>query len=93
MAFISSIETYFVNVLSHCTDKKDYSKKDADEQLIYTLIPTQLHYANKIRSICNNFRYNANQIIDNHKKGTNEVKRVLKNLANDKSVQIVRPDK
>ncbi|CAF2075867.1 unnamed protein product, partial [Rotaria magnacalcarata] len=93
MAFISNVKTYFVNVLGHCTDQKDYSKKDADEQLIYNLTPIQLHYANKIRSICNNFRCNANQIIDKHKKGTNEVKLVLKDLAKDKSIQIVRPDK
>ncbi|CAF3164199.1 unnamed protein product [Rotaria sp. Silwood2] len=93
IAFISNIETYFVNLLGHCTDKKDYSKKDSDEQITYNLTPTKLQYASRIRSVCNNFRFKASQIIAENKKATNEVKQVLKNLSKDNSIQIMKPDK
>jgi hypothetical protein len=93
MAFISNIETCFVNLLGHCTDRKDYDEKDVDELITYNLTPIQLQYANKIRSICNNFRKNADKIITKHKPEIEKIEKVLKNLSNDKSIRVVRPDK
>jgi hypothetical protein len=74
MTFYSSIETFFVELLGHCTDKKDYEEKDAEEEIKYNLTPTHLQCANKIRSACNNFRKNANQIINSHKHETIQFK-------------------
>jgi hypothetical protein len=93
MAFISNIETFFVELLGHCTDKKDYDEKEADEEITYNLTPIQLQSANKIRSVCNNFRSDADKIINKNKHETIQFKKVLKNLSNDKSIQITRPDK
>ena len=93
ITFISNIETYFVNLLGYCTDKKDYCEKDADEQPTYSLTPTQLHNANRIRSICNNFHSKANQIIKAHKNKTIEINKILKNLSKDNTIQITKPDK
>ena len=93
MTFMSSIETFFVNLVGHCTDKKDFDDIDVDEKITYNLTPVQLQYASKIRSICNNFRINAEKIINKHKSEIVKTEKVLKNLSNDKSICIIRPDK
>jgi hypothetical protein len=93
MTFISNIETFFVELLGHCTDKKDYEEKEVDEEITYNLTPIQLQFANKIRSVCNNFRFNADKIINKHKHETIQFKKILRSLSNDKSIQITKPDK
>ncbi|CAF4078830.1 unnamed protein product, partial [Rotaria sp. Silwood2] len=93
MTFISNIETCFVNLLGHCTEKKDYEEKDIDEPITYNLTPVQLQFASKIRSICNNFRFNTEKIINKHKQDFVQFDKVLKSLSNDKSIQITKPDK
>lgn len=92
MSFISNIETCFVNLLGHCTDKKDYELNEDDEPT-YNLTPEQLLYANKIRSACNNFRTNTIKTTNKHKTEINKTERTLKNLSVDKSIYITRPDK
>ena len=92
MTFISNIDTFFVNLVGRCTDKKDFDDIDVDERITYNLAPVQLQYASKIRSICNNFRMNAEKIINRHKSEIRTTEKVLKNLSNDKSICIVRPD-
>ena len=93
MAFMSNIETFFVNLVGHCTDKKDFDDIDVDERITYNLTPVQLQYASKIRSICSNFHMNAEKIINKHKSEIIKTEKVLKNLSNDKSICIIRPDK
>ncbi|CAF1562230.1 unnamed protein product [Adineta ricciae] len=93
MTFISNIETFFVELLGHCTDKRDYEEKDVDEEIKYNLTPIQLQYANKIRSVCNNFRHNADKVMTKHKHESVEFKRILNDLSKDKSILIARPDK
>ena len=93
ITFISNIETFFVNLLGHCSEKKEFEEKEDDEEITYNLTSVQLQAANKIRSICNNFRFNAEKIINQHKHETSQFNKVLKSLSKDKSIQITRPDK
>jgi hypothetical protein len=93
LSFISNIETYFVNLLGHCTDKKDYDVKDEDEQISYNLTPDQLRYANKLRSICNQFRSKTDKVINKHKFEILKFEKIMKNLSKDKSIKIIKPDK
>ncbi|CAF0726153.1 unnamed protein product [Adineta ricciae] len=91
--FISNIENFFVNILGHTTDKRDYEEINADEQTIYNLTPTQLEYAKKIRSSCNSFRKIAMKEITNQHHISKRTEKTLKNLSKDKSIIITRPDK
>ena len=91
--FISNIEAYFVNLLGYTTEKRDYDEKDENELTNYHLTPTQFEYANKIRSICNNFRRTAMKTIKNQNQRTQQIISTLKTLAEDKTILITRPDK
>ncbi|CAF1424098.1 unnamed protein product [Adineta ricciae] len=47
MTFISNIEAFFVELLGHYIDKRDYEEKDVDEKIKYNLTPIQLQFANR----------------------------------------------
>ena len=91
--FIANMETYFVNLLGHATDKRDYETKEEEEQTIYHLTPTQLQCANKLRSSCNSFRYGAMREINTHKQATTRAQMTINRLSKDTSIIITRPDK
>ncbi|CAF1399640.1 unnamed protein product, partial [Didymodactylos carnosus] len=91
--FISNIETCFVTVLGRTTDKCDYDEKDSDEDVIYNMSPTQLKFANKMRNICDSFRYNAKRVLSKFHSNIASIMKTLKNLAKDKSIVITKPDK
>ena len=91
MSFISNIETCYVNLLGHCTDKKEY-EKDINERITYNLTTTQLEFPNKIRSTCNNFRIKVNKKTKKNKHDIQNFKNTLKNLSKDNSIYITRPD-
>ena len=91
--FISNIEAYFVNLLGYTTEKRDYDEKDENEPTNYHLTPTQLEYASKIRSICNNFRRTATKTIKNQSQQIQQIISTLKTLSQDKTILITRPDK
>ena len=82
-----------MNLLGYCTETKEFEEKEDDGEIIYNLTSVQLQAANKIRSICNNFGFNAEKIINQHKHETSQFNKVLKSLSKDKSIQITRPDK
>ena len=42
MTFISNIETFFVNLLGHCNEKKEFKEQENDEEITYNLTPVQL---------------------------------------------------
>jgi type II secretory pathway component GspD/PulD (secretin) len=43
--------------------------------------------------MCNNFRINSEKIINKDKQKIMEIDKILKNLSNDKSINLIRPDK
>ncbi|CAF1943380.1 unnamed protein product [Rotaria magnacalcarata] len=91
--FISNIETYFVNILGHATDKRDYEEREENEKITYNLTPKQLAGANEIRTTCNNFRRAAIKEIRINQQSTNKIRQVLKNLSQNRNIVITRPDK
>ena len=91
--FISNIETYFVNLLGHATDKREYEEKDDNEVTTYNLTPTQIEYANKLRTVCNTFRRTVTKSIKNQHQQIRNIKQTLKALSQDKTVVVTRPDK
>ena len=56
-----------------------YLFKNKDEQIIYNLTSDQLNFANKLRSICNQFRVNADKIINKHKYEIIKFEKIIKN--------------
>ncbi|CAF4033849.1 unnamed protein product [Rotaria sp. Silwood1] len=91
--FISNVETFFVTLLGRCTDKYDWEEKELDENITYNLTPEQLQYAAKLRSISDRFKRNAAKECNLKTKIHKESKLVLRELAQDKSIYITRPDK
>ncbi|CAF1553686.1 unnamed protein product [Adineta ricciae] len=90
-SFISNIETCFVNVLGHCTNRPDYEERDADETTIYNLTPTQLQAATKLRKICDKFCSDSSRQTTD--RNANKMLNVIRNLRKDKSIHITKPDK
>ncbi|CAF1477303.1 unnamed protein product [Adineta ricciae] len=84
MTFISNIEAFFVELLGHYIDKRDYEEKDVDEKIKYNLTPIQLQFANRVRSVCNTF-LNTFEIVEVDETITQEDKliRKLKQLRNE----------
>ncbi|CAF4947929.1 unnamed protein product, partial [Rotaria sp. Silwood1] len=91
--FIANIETLFVNLIGHCSDKKDYDECDIDEAIIYNLTPEQLFVANRLRKHCDTFKQHAKKSIRRFKKQTDPIIKTLINLSKDDSIYITRADK
>ncbi|CAF3057869.1 unnamed protein product [Rotaria sp. Silwood2] len=91
--FIANIETLFVNLIGHCSDKKDYDECDIDEAIIYNRTPEQLFVANRLRKHCDTFKQHAKKSIRRFKKQTDPIIKTLINLSKDDSIYITRADK
>lgn len=91
--FIANIENYFVNLLGHATDKRDYETKGENEQTVYQLTPDQLKCASKLRQTCNSFKNSAKRSLKDQQQDTLRIKKVLTHLSKDPSIVITRPDK
>ncbi|CAF1601783.1 unnamed protein product, partial [Didymodactylos carnosus] len=92
-SFISNIETLFVSLLGKCSDKNDYEERESDELIVYNLTPEQLKLSNKLRKLCDTFRWNAYKTISRYRDDTEPMIRTLRNLSKDKSIHISRADK
>ncbi|CAF1659013.1 unnamed protein product [Adineta ricciae] len=90
-SFISNIETCFVNILGHCTNRPDYEEKDADEATTYNLTPIQLQSATKLRKICDKFCFDSSRQTTD--RNANRMLNAVRNLRNDKTIHITKPDK
>jgi hypothetical protein len=91
--FIANIETYFVNLLGHVTEKRDYEEKDENDPILYNLTPNQLECINKLRSTCNTFRKTAINSIKSQQPQMKKTKQLLRTLSKEQSIIITRPDK
>ena len=91
--FIANVETLFVNLMGHCSDKHDYDERDIDEKISYNLTPEQLSLSIKLRKICDTFRQQALRFTSKYKREIGPVIKTLKSLSNDKSIYITRADK
>ena len=90
--FISNMECLFVNLLGHCTDKRDYEEVDPRNPIEYKMTPHQLQYATKLRRLCDTFQHQTTRTPVNRAR-TKQQAKILQSLMKDKTIYVTQPDK
>jgi hypothetical protein len=92
-SFVCNIENFYAKLMKVETKYRHYEQKELNEKIVHQLTPAQLDIACQVRSISNIIKNKA-QLEMKTLRAQNEASlSALRNLANDRSIVITKPDK